>query len=114
MTTFAAQIASGSTNGKNIKITTTASAGDTLHTAHATSLDEVWVWAMNSDTTARLLTVQFGGTTSPDDVVQITIPPQVGPVLVIPGWKLTNSLVVRAFAATANVVTCHVEVNRIT
>jgi hypothetical protein len=111
--TITKELLSGSTDGRSIKVASTATPGTTLHTAHATAKDEVWLWAANTDTTARKLTIEFGGTTSPDDTIEITIPPESGPVLVIPGWILSNSLVVRAFAATANVVTVNGFINRI-
>jgi len=105
---------SGSTDGRMVKVAATASAGTTIHTAHASSLDEVWLWAVNSDTTARKLTIEFGGTSSPDDLIELTVQPESGLVLVIPGFIVTNSVVVRAFAATANVVNIAGFVNRIT
>ena len=58
--------------------------------------------------------MEFGGTAAPDDLIEVTIPPEAGPVLVIPGWTLTNSLVVKAFAESANVVLVNGYVNRIT
>jgi hypothetical protein len=64
-----------------------------------------------------LLTVQYGGTTTPDDDIKITIPSQSGLTLVIPGLILSgtgsaaNS--VYAYAGTANVVTVSGYVNRI-
>lgn len=105
---------SGSTDGRMVKVAATATAGTLIHTAHATSLDEVWLWAVNSDTTARKLTIEFGGTTSPDDTIELTVSPESGLVLVVPGLILTNSVVVRAFCATANVVMLAGYVNRIT
>lgn len=110
---FTKIILSGSTDGRPIKVVATATAGTTIHTAHATNKDEVWLWAMNTDTTARKLTIELGGTTSPDDLIEVTIAPESGLVLVIPGIPLTNSVVVRAFAATANVITIVGFVNRI-
>ena len=104
---------SGGTNGRNIKVVATATLGTTIHTAHATALDEVWLWAVNSDTTDRKLTIEFGGATSPDDLVELTIPAESGLVPVIPGLPLTGSVVVTAFAATANVVMIAGFVNRI-
>lgn len=104
---------SGSTDGRAIKVVATATAGTTIHTAHATSLDEVWLWAGNTDTTDRKLTIEFGGTTAPDDLIEVTVPAENGLQLIIPGLVLTNSVVVRAFAATANVVTVVGFVNRI-
>lgn len=51
---------------------------------------------------------------APDGNIEVTIPGESGLFLVVPGLLLTNSLVVKAFAATANVVCVHGFVNRIT
>jgi hypothetical protein len=78
--------------------------------------DEVWLYAMNTDTTARKLTIEWGGVSAPDDLIEITIPAETGLTLVAPGLVLRGNaspLVVRAFAATTNVVTIHGFVNRI-
>lgn len=108
---------SGSTNGRGIKVVQTASTGTTIHTAvsgtTANTFDEIWLWAVNSDTTARKLTIEFGGTTSPDDLIEQTIPPESGLFLVVPGLVLDNAKVVTAFCATANVVMIHGYVNEI-
>lgn len=74
------------------------------------------MYAQNTDTTARKLTIEWGSTSSPDDLIEITIPPESGLVLVAPGLIIKGNatpLVVRAFAATANVITIHGYVNRI-
>lgn len=105
---------SGSTDGKQIKVVATATAGTTIHTAHATALDEIWLWAVNSDTTARKLTIEWGEATAPDGNVEVTVPAESGYLLVIPGMILTNSLVVKAFAATTNVILINGYCNRIT
>jgi len=60
------------------------------------------------------LTIEWGGTSSPDDLVQMAIPAKQGIYLVIPGWVLQNSLVVKAFAGTTNVISLGGWVNRIT
>lgn len=114
MATFSKVQLSGSTNGRGIKVTQTATAGDTIHAAHASATDEIWLWAFNSDTSPHLLTLEWGGVTDPDDLIEKTIEPQDGLVLIAPGITLTNSLSVAAFAASANVVTIHGFVNRIT
>lgn len=118
MATYTKNILSGSTDGRAIKVVATASAGTTIHTGSATSttIDEVWLYAQNTDTTARKLTIEWGGTTSPDDLIEVTIGPEQGLVLIAPGLIIKGNatpLVVRAFAATANVVTLHGYVNRI-
>ncbi len=98
-----------------IKVVATATAGTTIHAAGSgtTDLDEVWLWAVNSDSVTQKLTIEFGGTTSPDDTIEVTIPGESGLVLITPGLVIQNSLVVKAFAATANVVMLTGYVNRI-
>lgn len=105
---------SGSTDGRGIKVAATATAGTTIHTAHATDIDEIWLYAYNHHTADVNLTIEFGGTSSPDDLIQVSVPFKSGLKLVIPGFTLTNSLVVRAFAGTTNVIMIHGFVNRIT
>jgi len=112
-TTFTKVVLSGSTNGKQIKIATSATPGTTIHTASATALDEIWLWAVNSSTTAVKLTVEWGEATAPDGNIEVTVPGESGYLMVVPGLVLTNSLVVKAFAATANVILINGYVNRI-
>jgi hypothetical protein len=108
---------SGSTDGKGIKVVATSSTGTTIHTAvsgtTANTFDEIWLWAVNSDSTARKLTIEWGQTTAPDGNIEQTIPPESGLFLVVPGLILQNGLVVTAFCATANVVMIHGYVNEI-
>ena len=114
MATYAKLKLSGSTDGKQIKVVQTATAGTTIHTAHATDLDEIWLWAVNSSAADVKLTIEWGEATAPDGNIEVTIPAESGYVLVIPGMLLTNSLVVKAFAASANVVLINGYVNRVT
>jgi hypothetical protein len=118
MATFTKLTLSASTDGRAIKVAATATPGTTIHTGPsvATEIDEVWLYAMNTDTTARKLTVEWGGTSSPDDLVEITLPGEPGLVLIAPGLLIKGNatpLLVRAFAATADVVTIHGYANRI-
>src|SRR5262245_21348221 len=107
---------SASTDGRGIKVAATASPGTLIHTAlsslSANEWDEVWLYAQNTSGSSVLLTVQWGGTTSPDDSIAVTIPSQSGLTQVIPGLVLQNGVEVRAFAATANVLVIHGFVNR--
>lgn len=120
MSSFAPVLLSGSTGGRQIKVAATATVGTTIHATgtSATIQDEIWLWCTNSDTTARKLTVEWGDVSSPDDLVEITIPPESGPVLVIPGWRLVGTgaaaRTVTAFAATANVLLISGYVSRYT
>jgi hypothetical protein len=119
MATFSKQILSGSTDGKAIKVAATASTGTTIHTGSTTTttLDEVWLYAVNTSASDVKLTIQWGGTTSPDDDIEYTVKAENGLYLIVPGLILkgnATALVVRAFAATANVITISGYVNRIT
>lgn len=106
---------SGSTNGRNIKVAATATAGTLIHTATSSTdvVDAIHLWAVNSDTVSRKLTVEFGGVTSPDDLIEQTIPPESGLYLIICGLVLDGGVVCRAFCETANVVSVNGYVNRI-
>ena len=116
MATFSKQLLSGSTDGKAIKVAATATAGTLIHTAvtGTTNLDEIWLYAVNSSASSVKLTFEWGEATAPDGNIELTVQPEAGLVTVIPGLLLQNSLVVRAFAATANVILIHGFVNRIT
>lgn len=103
-----------STNGRQTKIAATATPGTLIHTAHATALDEIWLWAANSDTVDRKVTVEWGGVTVPDDIMELTILAEDGWQLIVPGLILTGSVLLGVFAATTNVVTVGGYVNRIT
>jgi hypothetical protein len=107
---------SASTDGRCILVAATASPGTLIHTAlsslSANEWDEVWLRAVNTSASAVKLTVEWGGTTSPNDQVEITIPAESGLTEVIPGHVLQNGALVRAFAATANVIAIHGFVNR--
>jgi len=118
MATFSKIALSGSTDGKLIKVAATATPGTTIHTGSATAstYDELWLYAVNSDSTDRKLTIEFGGTSSPDDLIEQTITAESGLILVVPGLVIKGNatqLVVRAFCASANVVMIGGYVNRI-
>ena len=115
MATFSKQLLSGSTGGRLIKVAATTTTGTTIHATGTSSsiLDEIWLYAVNSDTTARKLTIEYGGTTSPDDLIELTVAAESGLVLVVPGLILGPSKTVTAYAATANVVVAYGYVNRI-
>ena len=119
MATFSKIALSGSTDGRMIKVAATATAGTTIHTGSttATTFDEVWLYAVNSSASAVKLTIEYGGTTSPDDLIEQTIPGESGLYLISPGLIIkgnATALVVRAFAGTANVINIAGYVNRIT
>jgi len=108
---------SGCSNGRGIKITGTTSEGaNTVHTATSTSgvIDEVWLFCYNSDTSSRTLSLCLGGTTSPDDIVNIVLLPQQGDILVLAGECFNGGVVLKAYGSAANVLVIRGYVNRIT
>jgi hypothetical protein len=113
--TFTKLKLSGSTNGRAILVAATATAGTLLHTATAVSgeLDEVWLYVHNTSVAAVTLTVEWGGVTSPNDTLVVSVPAQSGLLLVVPGLVLDGGVVARAFAGTTNVLTILGFVNRI-
>ena len=118
MATYSKLILSGSTDGRAIKVAATSSPGTTIHTGSATAatIDEVWLYAYNSSASAVVLTIQWGSTSTPDDDIKLSIPATSGLTLVVPGLLIKGNatpLVVRAYAATTNVVTVSGYVNRI-
>ena len=115
MATFTKQKLSGSTDGKGIKVATNSTPGTLVHTcvSGTTDMDEVWIYATNSDTSAVQLTLEFGGTTSPDHTIVQSIAAQSGLFLVVPGFVAQNGAVIRAFAGTSNKIVIYGFVNRI-
>lgn len=109
------QVLSGSTNGRQIKIAATATAGTLLHTVAAgtTSIEFITLEACNTHTSAVNLTVEWGGTTDPDDLLEISIPANRGAYVIVDKRRLQNSLVVRAFASVADVVVMYGESDKV-
>ena len=117
MATFSKRLLSGSTDGKAVKVTGTGTGSTvTVHTAvtGTTNLDEIWIYANNTSASAVKLTLEWGTATAADGNIELSIAAESGLVLVTAGLLLQNSLVVKAFAGTADVILLHGYVNRIT
>jgi hypothetical protein len=105
--------------GLGFKVAAIATAGTAIHTAStvSTTIDEIWLYAVNSSASSVKLTVEWGEATDPDGNIELTIAAESGLVLVSPGLLLQGNAtpkVVRAFAASADVIVIHGYVNRIT
>lgn len=118
MGTYSRALLSASTNGRGVKVAATAiGSGTVVHTATAVSgaFDEIYLWASNSDVVDRFLTIGWGGTSSPDDLITplIRIPAGSGPIPVVMGQVLNGGLVVKVSADAANVISIFGQVNHI-
>jgi hypothetical protein len=118
-TKLALQPAGTTGDGLGILVVQTATAGTAIHTASATAttIDELWLYAYNDHSSSVALTVEFGGVTSPKDVIVSTLASQAGLVLICAGLVIqgnASAKVVRAFAGTASKVSLFGYVNRIT
>ena len=119
MATFTKHTLSASSGGRPIKVTQTSTPGTLIHSTGTsdTVIDEIWLYATNTSSTQTTLTLEIGGTTSPDDLIEVGIPSKSGLSLVLAGNILTGtgaaSRSITAFALTGDVVNIVGYVNRI-
>jgi archaellin len=118
-TKLALQPAGTTGTGLGVLVAATATAGTAIHTASTTTttIDEIWLYAVNTSSSSVKLTIEWGEATAPNGNIEVTVLPEAGLVTIIPGLLLQGNAtakVVRAFAATANVIVLHGFVNRIT
>ena len=113
-------LSGGGADGTGIELAIDSGTFTTIHTTTttATTLDEIWLYAQNTDTSDRKLTLKFGGTDDPDDLIEVTIPTEAGLVLVVPGLilagKASTGLILLGAGAAASKMTVYGYVNRIT
>ena len=113
--TYTKNLLSGSTNGKGILISATATLGNTIHTAVSgtSSMDEIWLYATNTSASAVLVTIEWGEASTNSTSTYITIPGKAGRFLICDGRLLQNGLVVTVYAGTTNVIVIDGFVNSI-
>lgn len=118
MATYSKVLLSGSSQGQPILVAATSTPGTNIHTTGTSSsiTDCVTLYAHNTDTTARKLTIELGGTGT-NNTIEVTVPAESGLMLVVPQLPLTGtgsaSKSVAAFCATTNVVAISGYVDRI-
>lgn len=101
---------SGSTHGSLVKVAATSTPGTTVHTCQsstdANAGDELYLFVTNTSTSDVTLTLEWLGTTDPDNLIlkAVTIPASSFRLPIIRGEMGRNSLVVKAFAGSANVL----------
>ncbi len=122
MATFsklALQPAGTTGDGLGITVVATVTAGTPIHTASSASatIDEIWLYANNTHSSAVVLTIEFGGVSVTKDIIQTTIAATPsGLVLVCAGLIVQGNAtqkVVRAFAGSASKIELFGYVNRI-
>lgn len=98
---------SGSTQGTGIKVSSTdaTAQGEIVHihgdTYNDSKFDEIYLYAHNSHSSSVTLTLQWGGLTDPDNIIDISI--AAGSFLgVVPGLSIGGSLTVSATASVTN------------
>ena len=117
MATYSKQyLSGGAANGTGIELAVDSGTYTTVHTSSGTAgdIDEIWLYASNTDTSDIKVTLKFGGTDDPDDIIEVTVGAEAGLVLLVPGLILKGgSLVLLGAAATASKVSVFGYVNRI-
>lgn len=118
MATFTKKLLSGSINGRGILVAATATPGTTIHTGSTNTavIQEVWLYASNPDVSDHVLTIEWGGTTSPNDLIKVNVAAYEGIRPIATGLVLNGAataLIIKAFADTANKVTLFGYVNEI-
>lgn len=112
---YSVVIASGSTSGRPITLTGTASgSANLLHTAASTpSIDEVYIAGSVSGSTNVTGAIMMGGATS-GDFLSFTLVAGQGLQQIVAGHRIGGGLAISGYASIASVANLTVNVNRIT
>jgi len=95
---------SASAFGAPIQITGTGNVGsNAIHTgiAGTTQMDEVFLYANSTGSQFYPLVLQVAGTGAAYDL-KMTIAPQDSPQLILPGWPINSSLVIKAYSPSGS------------
>lgn len=103
--TYVKGFISGSSNGKMVVVSASSSPGTIVHTAISGSAnkEEVWIYGTNRHTSNVGLIIEWGGTSSADQI-PLSLQPGAGLNLLVPGLPLNNSLVVRAYVSASSTI----------
>lgn len=107
MATFSKDKLSGSTLGRGILLTNNAvSSGTTIHTGNtnASVQEELWVYAVNAHTANVKITLGWGGSTDPNNLIEFTVPTEAGLYLIIPGLLMQGNTTADTLVGNANTV----------
>ena len=106
--------------GTGIALAVDSGTYTTIHTTTttATTLDEIWLYAVNSHSADLKVTLRFGGDQEPEDYIEYTVAAEAGLVLLVPGLilqgKTSTGQILQGACATGDEVAVYGYVNRIT
>lgn len=113
----------GDTSSAGKRILITATTNGTAQELHETPsevvgavyryVDFLTVTAHNLDTLQHTLYLLWGGTTEPDDLIRIDLPPGLPVIVVIDADPLAGGLILKAYADTTSVISAGVRVDRL-
>ena len=110
MAVFSKNFLSSSTNGKPIAITAISlGSAQLIHQVPATSIDELWLYAYNSNDTDYPITITIDGT----NYTELSVPSKSGVVLICPGQLVNQTMQIKAFSSIASAIYLSGWVNRI-
>lgn len=117
MATIVKAVLSGSVNGRLINVSATTTV--TVHTATSSTnvIDEVYVYAVNNNSSDVELHLGFAGSSSLVDTIKTTITAKLGPILIAPGLPVlgfSTNLVIQACVTATSSLFITGFVNRIT
>jgi len=92
-------------NGAPVLIADTTSPGTVIHTHDGENvLDRVWLYANNTDSVTRTLTIELAGTGGAANNIVVDVLPRDGLALALPGVPISGGAAIRAYCPTADVV----------
>ena len=120
MPTIVKRVLSGSTDGFPINVSSTSTSATVIHTGSTSTnvIDEVWLYAQNSNTVTVSCWMEWGGGASASQLIKFDVFGQSGPECVIPGLiiqgRSATGISITMGASTSNVISILGFVNRIT
>ena len=118
MATFSREMLTSSPSGRPVLISVISQAtAVTIHTAHATAKEEVYLWVTNTSAAAVTLNllINDGSIVDPDDYIvkTLSLPANSPPLPILTGQTFTSSMVIAAFASVNNALTYQGFINRV-
>lgn len=120
MATLTRTVLSGAPTGNEmIPVAATSNPGTTIHTAHATLLDAMYIWVSNVTGSPATLSVTVETDAMPTDpsdffVKNLPIRANSVPIPIMTGQTFTGSVIIKAYSGTASALNISGFATRIT